>query len=184
MFCVLIFTSCTKTKETISQDETISSEISLNAFDLETDNDGLSRTKAVLKTVHGNIAFKFYPRYAPNTVTRLLQLINEGFYDGLTFHRVIAGFVIQTGDPTASGKGGSGNILKAEINELQHIKGTMAMARSHNDIDSADSQFYISLSSLPHLDGKYTIFAQVIEGIDVLDKIQKGDKILSIQIIR
>ncbi|EQC43433.1 peptidylprolyl isomerase [Bacteriovorax sp. Seq25_V] len=184
MFFVLFLCSCTKNKETFSPEETISPEISLNAFDLETDNDGLSRTKAVLKTVHGNISFKFYPKSAPNTVTRLLQLINEGFYDGLSFHRVIPGFVIQTGDPTGSGKGGSGNILKAEINELQHIKGTIAMARSHNNIDSADSQFYISLSSLPHLDGKYTIFGQVIEGIDVLDKIQKGDKILSIQIIR
>lgn len=145
------------------------------------DSSGLSKTKAILKTVHGNIVFKFYPTKAPNTVTRIMQLINSGFYDGLVFHRVVPNFVIQGGDPTATGTGGSGQRLKAEFNDIQHIKGAVAMARAQ-DKDSADSQFYIALTNLPHLDGNYTVFGQVVEGLEVLEKIQQGDKILSISL--
>lgn len=190
LFLILtILSSCTQ-KSSIeennsqlnSSSETNSSNISLSAFDLDTNRDGLSNVKAIIKTIHGNITLRFYPKQAPNTVTRVLQLLNDGFYDGLPFHRVVEGGFIQTGDPTSTGKGGSGVILKAEFSELQHIKGTVAMARSHNDVDSADSQFYIALTTLPHLDGKYTIFGQVTEGIEVLDKIKKDDKILSFQV--
>lgn len=161
-----------------------SSEISyLNAVELVTNKDGLSNLKTIIKTTNGNITLRFYSKNAPNTVTRFLHLVQDGFYDGLKFHRVIENFVVQSGDPTGSGKGGSGVILKAEISSLQHIKGTVAMARSHNDIDSADSQFYIALTSLPHLDGQYTIFAQVVDGFDVLDNIKQDDKILSVHIL-
>ena len=151
----------------------------LNASSMVTDPAGLSKTTALMKTVHGNILIKFYPQKAPNTVTRIVELIQQGFYDGITFHRVIPKFVAQAGDPTALGTGGSGSKLKAEFNDIQHVKGTIAMARGQDDKDSADSQFYISLRTLPHLDGKYTVFAQVIEGLDFLDKLQQGDKILS-----
>ncbi|MBT3234320.1 MAG: peptidylprolyl isomerase [Bdellovibrionales bacterium] len=136
------------------------------------------RTFATLRTVHGNIMFKFYPNEAPNTVHRFIQLTESGFYNGVVFHRVIPNFVIQGGDPTGTGRGGSGKKLKAEFNSQIHIKGTVAMARSQS-VDSADSQFYIALNTLPHLDGKYTIFGQVTEGWEVLDKISKGDKIIS-----
>ena len=146
---------------------------------LQTDIGGLSTTSATIKTIHGDIVFRFYTKAAPRTSARVMQLIQEKFYDGLVFHRALPNFVIQTGDPTGTGNGGSGTKLKAEFNELQHIKGTIAMARSM-DKDSADSQFYICLTTLSHLDGKNTIFGQVVDGLDVLPKLSKGDRIISI----
>lgn len=146
---------------------------------LEVDNKGLSKASITLKTVHGRIIFKLYPEQAPITVARIVELTNEGFYDGLTFHRVIPGFVVQGGDPDGDGTGGTGKKLQAEFSDLQHVKGTVAMARAAGDENSADSQFYIALNTLPHLDGSYTVFGQVIEGLDTLEKIQKGDKIIS-----
>ncbi len=139
----------------------------------------LNKVNAVIKTVHGNIVFKFYPEDAPNTSKRIAELINQGFYNGLTFHRVVPGFVIQGGDPTGNGTGGSGKNLKAEFNSKKHVPGTVAMARAASP-DSADSQFYISLSSPSHLDGKYTIFGQVTQGMEILEKIKKGDKMLQV----
>ena len=134
-----------------------------------------------IKTIHGDIVFKLQPDIAPITVSRFQELTQEGFYNGLTFHRVIPGFVAQGGDPSGTGAGGSGKKLKAEFSDRKHVKGTIAMARAQ-DINSADSQFYITLGEQPHLDGKYTIFGQVIEGIDVVDKIRKGDKMLSVSL--
>ena len=158
-----------------------SSKGSRSASELEVDTNGLSKAKATIKTVHGNIVFKFYPQKAPNTVTRIIELIEQGFYDGLTFHRVVPNFVIQGGDAKGNGTGGSGKNLKAEFNDIQHIKGAVAMARAQ-DPDSADSQFYIALSTLPHLDGKYTVFGQVIEGFDILTKVVKDDKMLAVTV--
>jgi len=179
--CLLTLTlmggmACTKKEANTDSEQTLSSG-------LKSDSNGLSVAKATIKTVHGNIVFKFYPNKAPNTVNRIVELIKTGFYDGLIFHRVVPNFVAQGGDPTGTGTGGSGKKLKAEFNDIQHIRGTVAMARA-SEPDSADSQFYIALTTLPHLDGNYTVFGQVVEGLDLLDKIQKGDKILSIQIIR
>lgn len=153
----------------------------LRAENLEVNQNGLSKAKAILKTVHGTISFHFYPTKAPNTVTRIMHLIDEGFYDGLTFHRVVPNFVVQGGDPLGTGTGGSGQNLKAEFNDIQHVRGTVAMARAQ-DINSADSQFYIALSTLPHLDNQYTVFGQVVEGLELLDKITVGDKILSMSL--
>ena len=150
----------------------------ITAKDLSIDSNGLSKAKITIKTAYGNITFKLYPKQAPNTVTRIIELTNQGFYDGIIFHRVVSNFVVQGGDPTGTGTSGSGKKLKAEFNSLQHIKGTVAMARAQ-DPDSADSQFYIALTTLPHLDQKYTVFGQVVEGLDHLVKIKKGDKILS-----
>ena len=148
------------------------------AKDLSVDEKGLSHLSALIKTVHGNLSIKFYAKEAPNTTKRIIKLIQDGFYDGLKFHKVIPGFVLQTGDPTDTGDGGSGQELRAELNKIQHIKGTIGMARSEN-LNSASSQFYISLERLPHLDQKYTVFAQVVTGIDILDKIVIEDRILS-----
>ena len=125
----------------------------ITAESLSVSKNGLSDESIIIKTVHGNITFKLYPKKAPNTVTRIIKLVNDGFYDGIKFHRVVPNFVIQAGDPTGSGSGGSGKKLKAEFNDAQHIKGTVSMART-SDPDSADSQFYISLNTLPHLDGE------------------------------
>lgn len=146
---------------------------------LKTDIGGLSAASASMRTIHGDIVFRFYTKAAPRTSARIMQLIQNKFYDGLVIHRAIPNFIIQTGDPTGTGTGGSGTKLKAEFNELQHIKGTMGMARGI-DKDSADSQFYISLTTLSHLDGKNTVFGQVVDGLDILPKLSKGDRIISI----
>lgn len=146
--------------------------------EMSTDSHGLSHSTITVRTVHGNITFKLYPKHAPNTVTRIVELVKSGFYDGLTFHRVVPNFVIQGGDPLGDGTGGTGRKLKAEFSDLQHIRGTVAMARAQNP-DSADSQFYIALSTLPHLDKSYTIFGQVVDGLEILDKVTVGDKIIS-----
>ena len=142
---------------------------------------GPNQLKAVLQTSHGPITIQFYPKKAPKTVSRITHLIQSKFYDGVTFHRVIPNFVVQGGDPTGTGSGGSGKTLPAEFNDIPHTKGAVAMARK-SGLDTADSQFYIALSRLKHLDGKYTVFGQVTEGLEVVDKIRKGDKIISFKI--
>ena len=151
------------------------------AVDLTTDADGLSKATVLIKTDKGVIKFKFYPKDAPNTVARIVTLIQSGFYNGLTFHRVVPGFVIQGGDPKGNGTGGSGVKLKAEFNDRHHVEGTVAMARA-GDPDSADSQFYICLSPQPQLDHQYTVFGQVIDGMDVVRQIRVGDKMTSVTI--
>lgn len=153
-------------------------QASTGAVDLSVDSNGMSKATVMMSTSQGMIKFKFYPQDAPLTVARIAELINKGFYNGLTFHRVVPGFVIQGGDPTATGTGGSGQKLKAEFNNRRHVEGTVAMARAQ-DPDSADSQFYIALGTLTRLDHNYTVFGQVIEGMDAVRKIKIGDKILS-----
>lgn len=180
LFALLMASGCFK-QEKIDKAATAPGSDQVPQVDtlkLPVDSNGLSKASIILKTAHGNIEFKLYPKEAPNTITRIVELVNKGFYDGLVFHRVISNFVAQTGDPTATGTGGSGKNLKAEFNSIQHIKGTVAMARAL-DPDSADSQFYIALTTLPHLDQKYTVFGQVVSDLSILDKIKQGDKILS-----
>lgn len=127
-----------------------------------------------IETDKGEIVFETFPDVAPKTVARITELVKQGFYNGLIFHRVVPGFVIQGGDPKGNGTGGSGKKLPAEFNSKKHVLGTVAMARAQ-DPDSADSQFYICLSEQPHLDGNYTVFGQVIKGADVVQKIVAGD---------
>ena len=173
----LFVTSCFNSEK--KQVEQVSNSSSaVTADDLKIAEDGLSEAKIIIKTVHGSISFKLYPKKAPNTVTRIIELTQQGFYDGIIFHRVVPNFVIQGGDPTGTGTSGSGKNLKAEFNDVQHIKGTVAMARSQ-DFDSADSQFYIALTTLPHLDKSYTVFGQVVEGLEILEKVVQGDKIIT-----
>ena len=122
------------------------------------------------------IEAELYPEIAPITVENFVNLINQHFYDGLIFHRVIKGFMIQGGDPTGTGMGGSDNKIKGEflangvINELKHERGVLSMARSM-DPDSASSQFFIMHQDAPHLDGQYAAFGEVISGMDVVDEI-------------
>jgi cyclophilin family peptidyl-prolyl cis-trans isomerase len=118
---------------------------------------------------------------APISVNNFVYLAKAGFYDGLTFHRVEPGFVIQGGDPNGNGTGGSGQKLKAEFNARHHIEGTVAMARAQ-DPDSGDSQFYICLAPAPFLDNNYTVFGQVVEGMDIVHKISVGDKMESVSL--
>ncbi len=180
LFIILINFGCTKSK--ISQNKNLElSQSPYYAKKLRVDKNGLTHISAILKTVHGEIEIKFFPREAPNSVTRILDLISMGFYNGLTFHRVIPNFIIQTGDPTGTGVGGSGINLPAEFNNIPHIKGTVALARGKEN-DSADSQIYFALTALPHLDGKNTVIGQVVSGIDFLNKINLGEEIISFSI--
>jgi len=136
---------------------------------------------AVLETTKGVIKFKFFEADAPNTVANFIKLADKKFYDGLTFHRVEPGFVIQGGDPAGNGTGGPGYNIKAEFNKNPHLEGTVAMARAASP-DSAGSQFYICLAPAPFLNGQYTVFGQVTEGLDVVHKIQVGDKMTKVYI--
>ena len=128
-----------------------------------------------LQLKDGRVVIALRPDLAPNHVARIKQLTRQGFYDGVVFHRVIDGFMAQTGDPTGTGMGGSKlPDLKAEFNAAKHVRGTLSMARSGNP-DSANSQFYICFKPTPFLDGQYTVFGQVVEGMQFVDAIKKGD---------
>lgn len=149
------------------------------AFDLTPEADGLSKAVATMTLGNGDILkFRFYSNEAPNTVKRITQLISEGYYDGIKFHRVIPGFVVQGGDPTGTGGGGSGVKLKAEFNKIKHEPGILSMART-SDPNSADSQFFIMTGTHPHLDNQYTVFGKQIQGYEYVEKIRQGDTIRS-----
>ncbi len=130
-----------------------------------------------LDTKYGRVVIELRPDLAPNHVERIKDLTRKGFYDGAPFHRVIDGFMAQTGDPTGTGTGGSGKNLVAEFSKpekAKHARGIVSMARA-TDPNSADSQFFIMLGDSSNLDGKYTIFGEVLAGMNYVDKIKKGD---------
>jgi cyclophilin family peptidyl-prolyl cis-trans isomerase len=130
----------------------------------------------------GRIVMEFYPQDAPNTVDNFIKLARKRFYDGVTFHRVEPGLLVQGGDPSGTGYGDPGYKIKAEFNSRNHVEGTVAMARSDHP-DSAGSQFYICLRPIPSLDGNYTVFGQVIEGMDLVKGIAKGDVMKKVTIV-
>ena len=121
----------------------------------------------------GRVTIELYPEKAPKHVERIKELVREGFYDGIVFHRVIDGFMAQTGDPTGTGMGGSGQNLDAEFNDMPHKRGTVSMARAQHP-DSADSQFYICFKDCDWLNGQYTVWGQVTDGMEYVDNIKKG----------
>ena len=123
---------------------------------------------------YGRVVIELRPDLAPKTVARMKELTRQHFFDGIVFHRVISGFMAQTGDPTGTGYGGSGQRLPAEFSKAQHERGTVSMARAQ-DPNSADSQFFICFAPAPYLDGQYTIWGQVVEGMEFVDQIKKGD---------
>jgi cyclophilin family peptidyl-prolyl cis-trans isomerase len=137
--------------------------------------------RARISTEKGDIVFTFYPADAPQHSAAFIKLARAGYYDGLTFHRVEPGFVIQGGCPDGNGTGGPGYQLDAEFNENKHIQGTVAMARSSNP-NSAGSQFYICLDDAPFLNRQYTVFGHVVEGQSVVDAIRKGDVMTTVTI--
>jgi len=142
----------------------------------------VKQTAVIALDKGGEIRMEFYPEDAPRTVENFVTLAKKGFYDGLTFHRVVPGFVVQGGDPRGTGTGGPGYTIKAEFNKRKHVRGTLAMARAQ-DPDSAGSQFYITFGPQPRLDGSYTVFGQVISGMEHVDNIQIGDKMKSVKIL-
>lgn len=146
-----------------------------------------------LQLKDGTVLIEMFPDVAPNHVARIKELVRQGFYDGIKFHRVIDGFMAQTGDPTGTGRGGSGKNLKAEFNHKHHGRGTVSMARAVSP-DSADSQFFICFADAGFLDGQYTVWGQVISGMEYVDHIKKGnqndngtvdnpDKIISMKVL-
>ncbi len=128
----------------------------------------------VLETSQGQIEIDMLPEVAPNHVARISELASSGFYDGIIFHRVISGFMAQTGDPTGTGMGGSGQKLQAEFTDYQYREGTVGMARSM-DPNSGDSQFFICFDGCGHLTGQYTVWGQVSKGMDVVYKLNVGE---------
>ena len=122
----------------------------------------------------GRVVIEMRPDLAPETVAQIKALVRRGFYDGIVFHRVIDGFMAQTGDPKGDGTGGSGHKLKAEFSDEKHVRGGVSMARA-SDPNSADSQFFIMFAPAPSLDGKYTIWGKVTSGMEYIDQIKKGD---------
>ncbi len=124
--------------------------------------------------VLGTLDMELFPDKAPKHVERIIKLVKEGFYNGIKFHRVIEGFMVQTGCPHGTGTGGSKYAdLPAEFNKIKHVRGILSMARAM-DPNSANSQFFIMLEDSPHLDGQYTVFGKVIKNLDLIDKIKKG----------
>lgn len=131
---------------------------------------------AIIETGKGTIKAELYAKDAPITTKNFIDLANSGFYNGLKFHRVEPGFVIQGGDPKGDGTGGSGKTIPLEINpNLKHVKGALGMART-NEPNSATSQFYIALEDTPFLDGSYAVFGKVVSGMDIVSQIKAGDR--------
>jgi len=141
----------------------------------------VKQTATIVLDKGGEIRLEFYPVDAPKTVENFVTLAKKGFYDGLTFHRVVPDFVVQGGCPQGTGTGGPGYTLKAEFNKQKHVRGTLAMARSQHP-DSAGSQFYICYGPTPHLDGNYTVFGRVVSGMEHVDRIRQGDRMKSVTI--
>ena len=131
----------------------------------------------VLETSKGQVVIELRPDLAPNHVARIKELAREGFYDGVVFHRVIDGFMAQTGDPTGTGTGGSDKPdLKAEFSSEPHVRGTVSAARTANP-NSANSQFFICFDRAPWLDRQYSVWGKVVEGMDVIDTIKRGEPV-------
>ena len=130
---------------------------------------------ATMETGEGTMTAELYPKIAPQTVNAFVFLAREGFYEGVIFHRVIPGFMIQGGDPAGTGTGGPGYKLKAEFNDMKHERGVLSMART-SDPNSAGSQFFVMHANSPHLDNQYTAFGKVTSGLEVIDKIANAPK--------
>jgi len=141
----------------------------------------------ILETTQGAVTIELRPDLAPNHCARIKELAREKFYDGIVFHRVIEGFMAQTGCPDGRGTGGSGQHLSAEFNDEPHVRGTTSMARAASP-DSADSQFFICFGDSSFLNGEYTVWGKVVDGMDNVDKIKRGepvndpDKIISMRV--
>jgi len=138
--------------------------------------------QVIMETDKGTMKIELFEQDAPGTVQNFITLIEKGFYDGLTFHRVIDDFMIQGGCPHGTGTGGPGYKIKCEINPNKHLRGSLSMA--HAGKDTGGSQFFICHSPQPHLDGVHTVFGRVIEGLEVVDAIRKNDKMQKLTVVR
>ena len=187
MLCLsaVALTACgNKNEQTSSKNEqTTAAQTTQKATEAEVDASALEGTKAVIDVKdYGKITVELYPQYAPKTVANFVKLAESGFYDGLTFHRIMEGFMIQGGDPKGNGTGGSDENIVGEFsangftqNTLSHTRGVISMARS-SDMNSASSQFFIVHKDSTFLDGQYAAFGEVTDGMDVVDKIATDAK--------
>ncbi len=151
--------------------------------DISGDDSMASNRFAVIETNKGTIKLELFEDKAPTTTANFIKLAESGFYNGLSFHRYVAGFVIQGGDPKGDGTGGSAESIPLEIHpDLRHIQGALAMARAQ-DPNSASSQFYITLEASHSLDDNYAVFGQVVDGLDVALALRKGDVMTSVSIV-
>jgi peptidylprolyl isomerase len=130
----------------------------------------------ILETSQGPVTIEMRPDVAPQHVARIKELVRQGFYDGIVFHRVIDGFMAQTGCPQGTGTGGSGKKLKAEFSKEKHVRGTVSMARAQSP-DSGDSQFFICFADAPFLNGQYSVWGKVTAGMENVDKIKRGEPV-------
>jgi peptidyl-prolyl cis-trans isomerase B (cyclophilin B) len=142
-----------------------------------------------METDSGSIVMELFPKVAPVTCDSILSLVNQKFYDGLTFHRIIPGFVLQGGDPKGNGTGDAGFRIPAEFSTRKHVEGSLSMARNMVDINSSGCQFFICLAALPNLDSAFNLFGQVVKGMDVAHKLEHvptgpGDRPLQPVVIR
>lgn len=144
--------------------------------------DQAKKYNVTMETSKGTIQIELYPEYAPTTVNNFVFLAREGFYDGLSFHRVISNFMVQGGDPTGTGSGGPGYKFKDETygNPLKHDAGVLSMANAGPNTNG--SQFFITHAPQPHLDGRHTVFGRVTAGKDVVDSIRQGDKMTKVTV--
>ena len=177
----------TLTDETVTKEEIVMTEKTWSE-PKEVTIDTTKDYKVIIHTSKGDIECDLYEKEAPLSVTNFKTLADGGFYNGLTFHRVVPNFVIQGGDPDGTGSGGPGYTIPAEINPAhKHDKGALAWARTADQVNperrSSGSQFYITLEPTPFLDGQYTVFGQTLKGQDVVEKIQMGDTIESIEVV-
>jgi peptidylprolyl isomerase len=146
-----------------------------------------SEDTLIIETTKGPVTVEMRPDLAPNHVARITELARQGFYDGVVFHRVIDGFMAQTGDPTGTGRGGSGQKLRAEFNTEPHTRGAVSMARAQSP-DSGDSQFFIVFDDATFLDRQYTVWGRVVTGMENVDKLARGeppaqpDKMISVRV--
>lgn len=179
---IFLFSSCTKSSETQKLTPTPSSNVNLVVSQaMASTTPGQSETMVGINTQNGQIVIRLNQKQAPNTVKNFLSKVNSGFYDGLTFHRVIPGFMAQGGDPKGDGTGGGRQV--SELNQVPFVRGSLGLARTAETKEySNDSQFFICYNDngCQHLTGDYVNFGQVVTGFDILDQIKQGDKILSI----
>ncbi len=182
ILCLFAFSSCGGDPQTEQDGSEPKGEQTTEQPEMEgtTMSNGENPIVTITMQNGGVIKIELYPDIAPNTVNNFISLVQDGFYDGLIFHRVIPGFMIQGGDPEGMGYGGPGYSIAGEFsyngfdNELAHTRGVISMARSSSP-DSAGSQFFIMVEDAPHLDGQYAAFGKVIEGLDVVDEIVSVD---------
>ncbi len=178
LLCMCIFTGCEKHEYTVGENAKIILEGETARYTDGSEEEVIDNIKVKFEIENGGVfVMELYPKYAPTTVANFCDLVNGGFYNGLTFHRVIPGFIVQSGDPTGLGNGGSEDKIEGEFkaneyekNTLKHEKGTVSMART-DDYNSASSQFFICLEEDSSLDGQYAAFGKVVYGMDTVDEI-------------